>query len=188
MIDGTSAPERTALYRMFDAESVLIYIGISKHFGVRWAEHAAAQPWWHEVQRQTVDWYPSREEAALAEVIAIKAEKPKYNVMHAGAERSWPALGQDGGPDPRRLVGFIADTPGEGSYMPRAPDVVAPGTYLITFGYDACAGTHAAVTVTQCVLVDAGDEVASQFGGNHRPSGAEVAGVTVPGWPDFLGM
>ena len=75
--------ERTALYRMFDASGALLYIGVSKDFGRRWKEHARTQPWWDDVQRQTADWFPSRRDAAEAEVAAIQAESPKYNVTHA---------------------------------------------------------------------------------------------------------
>jgi predicted GIY-YIG superfamily endonuclease len=75
--------EQTALYRLFAAGDVLLYIGIAKRFGRRWEQHARSQPWWPEVVRQTVDWYPDREAAEDAEKAAIKAENPRHNVMHA---------------------------------------------------------------------------------------------------------
>lgn len=74
----------TALYRLLGDEDALLYIGIAKHFGRRWHQHAQAQPWWPEVKRQTVDWYPSRPEALAAEAAAIRAESPRYNVVHNG--------------------------------------------------------------------------------------------------------
>lgn len=76
--------ERTALYRLFDAADALLYIGISKRFGVRWQQHAEAQPWWGEVDHQTVHWFPDRDTADNAEKAAIKAERPKYNIIHNG--------------------------------------------------------------------------------------------------------
>jgi predicted GIY-YIG superfamily endonuclease len=80
----TAAPVETALYRIWGAADALLYIGISKDFGRRWKEHAKAQPWWAERERMTVDkWYPTWEEARDAEGVAIKAERPKYNVKHA---------------------------------------------------------------------------------------------------------
>lgn len=74
----------TALYRLFGDDDALLYIGIAKYFGRRWHQHAHAQPWWPEVKRQTVDWYPSRAEALKAETAAIRAEFPRYNVVHNG--------------------------------------------------------------------------------------------------------
>jgi hypothetical protein len=74
----------TALYRLFGDEDALLYIGVARIFGRRWHQHAQAQPWWPEVKRQTVDWYPSREEALRAETAAIRTEFPRYNVVHNG--------------------------------------------------------------------------------------------------------
>jgi hypothetical protein len=71
--------ERTAVYRLFDADGALLYVGISKSFGLRWQQHAHAQPWWPEVQRQTVEWRETRREAEEAETVAILSEKPRYN-------------------------------------------------------------------------------------------------------------
>jgi predicted GIY-YIG superfamily endonuclease len=72
----------TALYRLFGDGDSRVYIGIAKNFGKRWQEHARSQPWWPEVRRQTIDWYPDRDTAEAAEEAAIKAEHPKYNLMH----------------------------------------------------------------------------------------------------------
>lgn len=77
-------PERTALYRIWGENDLLLYIGISKDFGGRWKQHARIQPWWGEMQRLAVDgWYDYRVEAEVAEELAIKAERPKYNKTHA---------------------------------------------------------------------------------------------------------
>lgn len=72
----------TALYRLFGEGDSRVYIGVAKSFGKRWQQHAHSQPWWPEVRRQTIDWYPDRDSAEAAEAAAIKAEHPKYNVMH----------------------------------------------------------------------------------------------------------
>lgn len=71
--------ERTALYRIYDEAGALLYIGITRDFGMRWQKHAAQQPWWPQVKRQVVDWYDSRPEARKAEIAAIGAEQPKHN-------------------------------------------------------------------------------------------------------------
>jgi predicted GIY-YIG superfamily endonuclease len=90
-VSEDSASERTAIYRMYDAAGVLLYIGISNDFGRRWAQHAESKPWWPEVNRQAVEWRSSRAEALAAEAGAIKTEQPKYNIQHVNlGERAWP--------------------------------------------------------------------------------------------------
>lgn len=80
--------ERTALYHCFDREGTLLYIGVAKHFGLRWSRHMGRTPWWDQVHRQTVEWYDSRPGALAAEATAIFAEQPKYNIVHIkGAKR-----------------------------------------------------------------------------------------------------
>jgi transcriptional regulator with XRE-family HTH domain/predicted GIY-YIG superfamily endonuclease len=75
--------EQTAVYRIYDAEDALLYIGISNSFGRRWTEHAKVQPWWPLRRKQIVTWCDSRKDAEDAEEAAIQAEAPRYNVMHA---------------------------------------------------------------------------------------------------------
>lgn len=72
--------ERNAVYRLFAADDTLLYVGVAKSFGVRWDQHAKAQPWWPLVDHQTVNWYPSREEAEVTEKQAIRTERPVYNI------------------------------------------------------------------------------------------------------------
>lgn len=77
-------PERTALYRLFDTDDRLLYVGIANNPERRWKQHAyeKADLWWHEVTDRTVEWFESREKAAAAEIIAIRAENPRYNEAH----------------------------------------------------------------------------------------------------------
>ena len=77
-----SRPEQTALYRLYGADEALLYIGVSKHFGVRWQKHAATKPWWGEVRSQTIQWFGTRDEALDAEALAIFGEQPRHNVIH----------------------------------------------------------------------------------------------------------
>jgi predicted GIY-YIG superfamily endonuclease len=72
----------TGLYHVYGEAESLLYIGVSKHFGIRWQQHARKQPWWNERRRMTVDWYDTWDEALNAEALAIFSEKPKYNVRH----------------------------------------------------------------------------------------------------------
>lgn len=75
--------ERTALYRFYDSAGALLYIGVSENLDRRWKHHATVQPWWPEVVRRSVEWYPDRDAAEEAEVAAIKTEGPRHNVMHS---------------------------------------------------------------------------------------------------------
>ena len=75
-------PAPTGLYHVYGEADSLLYIGVSKHFGIRWQQHAQKQPWWNERRRMTVDFYDDREEALDAEALAIFAEQPKHTVMH----------------------------------------------------------------------------------------------------------
>ncbi|MGW7330449.1 GntR family transcriptional regulator [Streptomyces sp. NPDC054840] len=76
------SPEPTALYRLYDADDQLLYVGIAKDPTARWESHARSprsSRWWSLVERRSVEWYASREEADVAETGAIKAERPLHN-------------------------------------------------------------------------------------------------------------
>lgn len=74
-------PERTALYRCFDADDELLYVGISKDPAERWKQHRGSA-WWRHVTMRTVEWYDDRAAAERAERKAIQSEGPRYNVQH----------------------------------------------------------------------------------------------------------
>ncbi len=71
-----------ALYRFYDHAGELLYIGITRDPAARWSQHSGDKPWWHRVQRITIQAMPDRASALAAERIAIKAENPRYNVVH----------------------------------------------------------------------------------------------------------
>ena len=70
----------TAVYRFFDADGRLLYVGMTGNIQLRWRTHAADKPWWPEVARQATVWYETRAEAAVAESEAIRGEDPLYNI------------------------------------------------------------------------------------------------------------
>lgn len=72
--------DSTALYRLFDAEERLLYVGISGNPPQRWNDHSAEKSWWSTVARKDVEWHESREAAAQAEAIAIRVESPLHNL------------------------------------------------------------------------------------------------------------
>lgn len=72
---------RTALYRLFDAEGALLYVGITVNVEQRWTEHERAKPWWPQVAEKRVEWFENRPLALTAELQAIKTERPIHNVV-----------------------------------------------------------------------------------------------------------
>ena len=105
----------TALYRFYAAGDVRLYIGITDHLRSRFAQHAKTQPWWPEVVRKTVVWYPTRAEAAAAELAAIDREKPVHNIVGAGRWwrlQEWRVLEYDPreGVDLDRVQALALDT------------------------------------------------------------------------------
>ena len=76
-IDG----EPTAVYRLFDAEDVLLRVGITRHIPARFAQYKAEADWWPQVARKTMIWYGSRSEALAVEAAAILAESPVHNII-----------------------------------------------------------------------------------------------------------
>ena len=69
----------TALYRLFDADGVLLYVGIAFDPRKRMQMHAHEEQWWGEVARRTLTWYGTRAEASDAENAVMDEEKPRYN-------------------------------------------------------------------------------------------------------------
>lgn len=77
----------TSLYRFFDADDRLLYVGITSVGPNRWTEHEANRPWWADVRRTSVEHFPDRATAIAAEQDAIRSEKPLHNVKHVDPPR-----------------------------------------------------------------------------------------------------
>jgi predicted GIY-YIG superfamily endonuclease len=71
---------RTALYRLFDADGALLYVGITYDTEQRFASHRNSSPWWKDVASESIEWHGSRRLALAAESAAIKAERPRHNI------------------------------------------------------------------------------------------------------------
>jgi predicted GIY-YIG superfamily endonuclease len=67
------------LYRFFDSEGRLLYVGISKFFEARMKQHYRNSSWFFDSVSVTLEHYQTREEVELAESIAIKTENPIHN-------------------------------------------------------------------------------------------------------------
>ncbi|MGW9245775.1 GntR family transcriptional regulator [Streptomyces badius] len=107
----TEPPERTALYRLYDANDRLLYIGITDNPGARWERHAAFKWWWGEVARKQVNWLNSSWREALGiEKAAIREERPAYNGTHNHGvapfdASAWPKIEAQ----PRQKSSTLAD-------------------------------------------------------------------------------
>ena len=69
----------TALYRFFDSDNRLLYVGISFQLGMRMSRHRNSRRW-REIARIELTWHENRTAAAAAEDAAIKTESPLWNV------------------------------------------------------------------------------------------------------------
>jgi predicted GIY-YIG superfamily endonuclease len=73
----------TTLYRLFDSELRLLYVGIAGNPGRRFEQHASDKPWWSEVAHVRTKHYDTRQLATAAERQAIQVENPRYNLAHS---------------------------------------------------------------------------------------------------------
>lgn len=73
------------LYRFFDADGALLYVGRTVNAGRRWREHEKRAPWFDEVKTVTREILATAEALALAERQAITTEQPLHNIaLNAG--------------------------------------------------------------------------------------------------------
>jgi excinuclease UvrABC nuclease subunit len=72
----------TTLYRLFDEDDSLIYVGVSVDIMHRLHQHRQKW-WWPEVANASFEHFPNRREAEEREREVIEEEAPFYNVVHA---------------------------------------------------------------------------------------------------------
>jgi predicted GIY-YIG superfamily endonuclease len=73
----------TAVYRLYDVQDRLLYVGITVDLEQRWSEHSEDKFWWHLVVRKQAAWHQTRGPAVAEEREAIRDEGPLHN-------RTWP--------------------------------------------------------------------------------------------------
>ncbi|SDL28519.1 GIY-YIG nuclease family protein [Streptomyces indicus] len=100
---GKGAPiaGRTAVYRFFDADDVLLYVGIATNVTKRWRQHENAKNWWHLIARSSVTWFESRSGAEAEEARSVDEERPLYNARKH-PEGGWEQLRYDDSADLER--------------------------------------------------------------------------------------
>jgi hypothetical protein len=73
-------PKSTALYRLYDGNNQLLYIGISADPEQRWEGHALYNSqWWPLVAKKAIEWHDDRHLALAHEYLSIAREKPLHN-------------------------------------------------------------------------------------------------------------
>lgn len=74
--------KRTSLYRHFNGEGQLLYVGISLSAIQRLGQHKEHSDWFESITRVTIEQFDTREEALEAERSAIFRERPLHNIQH----------------------------------------------------------------------------------------------------------
>lgn len=86
VVDEHRKPSKSApqsLYRLYDSEGNLLYVGISLTAADRLSQHRSQQSWWHKVASVTLEQHPDRAAVQEAERLAIQTEHPRYNIVLA---------------------------------------------------------------------------------------------------------
>ena len=121
------------LYRHFDAEGRLLYVGISASAVQRLAAHKIKAPWASQISKVTVDHFATRPDALFAEQVAIRLEAPLHNIKGATGTINIPEDFEagyaliDGEPS---LLAVLSDVDGDAFVV----DFDMDGTFDIVFG------------------------------------------------------
>jgi excinuclease UvrABC nuclease subunit len=71
------------LYRHFDKDGNLLYVGVSLNAIERTISHRDKSHWYQDIARIEIEWLHSRSAAYYAEKKAIQSEHPRYNIRDA---------------------------------------------------------------------------------------------------------
>lgn len=74
-----NSTQKITLYRYFDSEGRLLYVGITGDNTKRQSQHRRNSFWFGEISSATYEHFSTRQEALDAETKAIQTEKPKHN-------------------------------------------------------------------------------------------------------------
>jgi predicted GIY-YIG superfamily endonuclease len=77
----------STVYRLYDAEGALLYIGCSLRFPRRLDDHRRNKAWWPEVSTITIECFGTHDDAMEAEYTAIRTEAPRYNADQSETAR-----------------------------------------------------------------------------------------------------
>lgn len=88
LAERTRCERKTALYRHFDHDGALLYVGISLSAVARLRQHMDVSHWSNEISRVDVQWFGTRAEAMDAERRAVQDEAPVHNMRLRKRKRS----------------------------------------------------------------------------------------------------
>lgn len=102
----------TTLYRAFDDQDRLLYVGISDSVFLRLGQHNDRAPWANYATKITLERFGTREEAEAAEAAAILTEDPVWNQHGRPARRfmQWMAAYPNRDPDSVDVDALMART------------------------------------------------------------------------------
>lgn len=76
-------PGTHCVYRYFSADGQLLYVGYTASAASRDQGHSQASPWYSRAFRRSFETFGSKEDALIAEWVAIQDEAPLYNKVSA---------------------------------------------------------------------------------------------------------
>ena len=76
----------TELYRHYDAEGKLLYVGISLSAVIRLAAHKHSSEWFDRIAMVKIERFQNRRAALVAERAAILTEDPEYNTQQTAID------------------------------------------------------------------------------------------------------
>lgn len=112
---------KTALYRHFDADGRLLYVGISSSHLERLSQHMQGSHWSQDISRIEVEWHVTHFAAHQAEVAAIINEKPLHNIQHAAKSEAAALIGLLGASNVAEAVGCGVTAVSNASVRGRIP-------------------------------------------------------------------
>ncbi|QDF19777.1 G-I-Y Y-I-G endonuclease [Mycobacterium phage LilSpotty] len=79
------------VYRVFDRDGRLIYVGCTKNLFGRLRSHEINSWWAYQAARVTSKVYPDKRSGRDAECAAIRSERPRWNLFGRGSREMWTA-------------------------------------------------------------------------------------------------
>lgn len=99
------------VYRLFDADDQLLYVGCTHDMAMRMRYHKYRTPWFSEVARTEVETHPNRQAALDAEIVAIVLERPLRNKAYMHWHPDMVRAMQTVRPKASKVAGLAGQTP-----------------------------------------------------------------------------